>query len=130
MKNWLLGLMSFVWAIGLLSVVPASAQVTENINADTLWGDGVAQSYNDAGFSKTDPRQTIAKIIKVTLGFLGSIAVILVVLAGFKWMTAAGNEDKIAESKKLMAAAMIGLVIILLSFAITNFVLNAVISSI
>ena len=66
----------------------------------------------------------------MALGFLGSIAVVLVVVAGFKWMTAGGNEDKIAESKKLMTAAAVGLVIILLAFAITNFVINSVISSI
>ena len=129
MKNWLIGLMSLVWAAGLLSVAPTAVQA-QNINSGDLWGNGVVNSYTNNGFSTTDPRQTVAKIIKIALGFLGSIAVILVVLAGFKWMTAAGNEDKIAESKKLMTAALVGLVIILLAFAITNFVINSVISAI
>jgi hypothetical protein len=44
---------------------------------------------------------------------LGVIAVILVLWGGFKWMTAAGNEDGITEAKKLMGAGVIGLVIIL-----------------
>lgn len=131
MKKCLIGLMSLVWAIGLVSLAPAVTQAAPgSMGSEDLWGTGTVASYEDEGFSSTDPRQTVARIIKVALGFLGSIAVILIVLAGFKWMTAAGNEDKIAESKKLMAAAFVGLVIILAAFALTNFVINSVISSI
>ena len=130
MKKLFVGLMSLVWAASLLSLVPATTQAQTTINSNDLWGNGTVSTYQNQGFSTTDPRQTVAKIIKVALGFLGSIAVILIVLAGFKWMTAAGNEDKIAESKKLMAAAFVGLVIILTAFALTNFVINSVISTI
>lgn len=129
MKKCLIGLMSLAWAIGLVSLTPAVTQAA-NMGSEALWGTGTAASYTNEGFSNTDPRQTVAKIIKVALGFLGSIAVILIVLAGFKWMTAAGNEDKIAESKKLMAAAFVGLIIILTAFALTSFVINSVITSI
>jgi hypothetical protein len=45
-------------------------------------------------------------------------------LGGFKWMTAGGNEDKVGEAKKLIVAGIIGLVIILGSFAIATFVLT------
>lgn len=127
MKKWLFGLVSLVWAAGLLSMAPATVSAA---TADDLWGTGTAATYQSEGFSNSDPRDVVAKIIKIGLGFLGSIAVILIVLAGFKWMTAAGNEDKIAESKKLMGAAFVGLVIILLAFAITNFIINSVISAI
>ncbi len=68
--------------------------------------------------------ETVARIINILLGFLGVLAVILVLLGGFKWMTAGGNEDKIAEAKKLMGAGLVGLVIILAAFAIASFVVN------
>ncbi len=67
---------------------------------------------------------TIARIINILLGFLGVIAVILVLWGGFKWMTAAGDEGKIGEAKKLMGAGVVGLVIILAAFAIASFVVN------
>src|SRR3989339_1193051 len=67
---------------------------------------------------------TIARIIYILLGFLGVLAVILVLWGGFKWMTAAGDEAKIGEAKKLMGAGVIGLVIILAAFAIASFVVN------
>lgn len=128
MKKLLIGTMSLVWIMGLTMMSPIG--VSAQMDSSDLWGEGVADTYTDEGFSETDPRQTISKIIKIGLGFLGSIAVILIVLAGFKWMTAAGNEDKIAESKKLMSAAVVGLVIILMAFALTNFVINSVVGAI
>ncbi len=72
---------------------------------------------------------TIARIINILLGFLGVIAVILVLLGGFKWMTAAGNEDKIGEAKKLMGAGVVGLVIILAAYAIAAFVINQLVDA-
>jgi|ADurb_Met_03_Slu_FD_contig_41_257622_length_689_multi_4_in_0_out_0_1 type IV secretory pathway VirB2 component (pilin) len=130
MKKLFVGLTSLVWAASLLSLVPVASQAANTITSNDLWGYNTVGAYQNEGFSTTDPRQTVARIIKVALGFLGSIAVILIILAGFKWMTAAGNEDKVAESKKLMSAAFVGLVIILTAFALTNFVINSVITSI
>jgi len=84
---------------------------------------------NDIALGNKDPRSMVAKIINVLLGFLGVIAIIIILLGGFKWMTAAGNEDKIAESKKLMAAGIIGLIIILSAWGITKFVLENLIQA-
>lgn len=71
-----------------------------------------------------DIRITIAKIIRVVLGFLGTIALVLMLYAGFTIMTAAGNEQKVETGKKILINATIGLFLILASFAITQFVLN------
>ena len=84
---------------------------------------------NDIDLGNQDPRAMVAKIINVMLGFLGVIAVIIVLLGGFKWMTAAGNEDKIAEAKKLMAAGVVGLIIVLSAWGITKFVLEQLINA-
>ncbi len=75
--------------------------------------------------SKTDPRTVIARIINVALGFLGIIAVVIILLGGFKWMTAAGNEEKTEEAKKLLGAGVIGLIIILMSWALANYLITA-----
>lgn len=71
----------------------------------------------------------VAKIINVLIGFLGAIAIIIVILGGFKWMTSGGNEDKVAEAKRLMANGLIGLIIILSSWGITKFVLENLINA-
>ncbi|MCF6276281.1 MAG: hypothetical protein L3J07_00355 [Candidatus Magasanikbacteria bacterium] len=72
-----------------------------------------------------DIRITIAKIIRVFLGLLGIIALSIIIYGGFTIMTSAGNEEKVATGKKILVNAVIGLVIILSSFAITQFVLSS-----
>lgn len=72
-----------------------------------------------------DLRTTIARIINVALSLLGIVAVVIVLIGGFKWMTAGGSEDKTAEARKLIFAGIVGMAIILSAWAITRFVLNA-----
>ena len=58
------------------------------------------------------------------MGFLGIVAIIIILAGGFKWMTAMGSEDKIGEARKLIIAGIVGLGIILSSYAIAYFVLT------
>lgn len=85
---------------------------------------GISQVGNTLGLPATDIRLIIARIIRVFLGLLGIIAVVLIIYAGFLWMTAGGNEDKVAQSKKILANAAIGLAIVLSSYAIVSFVMS------
>jgi len=100
----------------------------------TGWGDA-ANSADEAGIASTielgnkDPRAMVASVINVLLSFLGIIAVVIILIGGFKWMTAGGNEEKTGEAKKLITAGVIGLVIILASWAIATFVLNQLIAA-
>lgn len=89
----------------------------------------IDQGFNGEGLSNTDPRVTVARLINVAMLFLGIIAVVLILVAGFKWMTAGGNEDKVGEAQKLMGAGVIGLVIILSAWGIANFILSKLISA-
>jgi len=71
-----------------------------------------------------DPRVIATRIIRVALGFLGIIAVALMMYAGWLWMLSEGNEEKITKAKNVLKGAIIGLIIILSSFAIATFILN------
>lgn len=74
------------------------------------------------GLPATDIRLIIANIIRIALGLLGIILVILIMYAGFLWMTAGGNEEQISKSKAMLKNAVIGLVIILSAYAIVWFI--------
>jgi phosphoglycerol transferase MdoB-like AlkP superfamily enzyme len=63
-----------------------------------------------------------AQIIKIALSFLAIIFLILIVIAGFKWMTASGNEEQIKKSTATIKAAVIGLIIVLAAYTITYFI--------
>ena len=76
------------------------------------------------GLGSADLRLTIMKIIRIALGFLGVVAIALLVYAGFVWMTAGGEAEKVEKAKRIITSTVIGLVIIMLSFAITSFIIN------
>ena len=78
------------------------------------------------GLGSRDIKETITAVLNVILGFLGIIAVCVILLGGFKWMTAMGAEDKIGEAKKLISAGIVGLVIILAAYAIATYVINVI----
>ena len=57
---------------------------------------GVEQVGKPTGLPSDDVRVVIARIIRVALGFLGTLAVVLLLYGGYLWMTAGGNEEKIS----------------------------------
>ena len=71
-----------------------------------------------------DPRVAAVNIVKYLMTFLGIIAVVVILFGGFKWMTAGGNEDRVADAKKLIVAGIIGLIIVLAAFAIVQFIVS------
>ena len=109
-----------------LTTLPALAQAPVQPFGTTNLQDSVNANL---GLGNRDPREIAASVINVLMGFLGIIAVVIILIGGFKWMTAGGSEDKIGEAKKLMTAGVIGLVIILAAWGITIFVLNALLSA-
>ncbi len=116
MKNKIFAILLFVFSF--FPLVHASAQVD------------IGLEYGEqTGLSYADPRITAANIIKTGLGILGIIVTVIIMYAGFKWMTAGGNDDDIASAKKMITAAVIGLVIILSSYAITTFVISSLYKS-
>lgn len=86
----------------------------------------IAPVYDQTGAlsDNDDIRIIAARLIRVVLGLLGIIALVIIIAAGFRWMTANGNEEKVTESRKQLTNAVIGLIIILASFAIATFVIN------
>ena len=74
-------------------------------------------------------QEIIAKIIRQVLAFLATIFIILMLYAGFTWMTAAGDEGKIDKAKSIISAAIIGLAIVLVAYAITVFVANSLLTA-
>src|SRR3989338_10197628 len=76
------------------------------------------------GLGTADLKTTVINIIQWVLGILALVAVIMIIIAGFQWMTAAGNEEKVEKAKKVISAAVIGLIIVLLAWAIVIFVAN------
>ena len=101
----------------MLIMAPAFALAATTLAAagdedELLWGGQQDAIKGELGLGEKDPREIAAAVVNIALGFLGIVAVIIIILGGFKWMTAGGNEDKVAEARKLIFAGIIGLIII------------------
>ena len=110
-----LGVLLMIMAPAFLLAATANAQADLGLNY-----------ANNLGLANTDedPRDAAVNIVKYLMTFLGIIAVVVILIGGFRWMTAAGNEDKIAAAKKTIIAGAIGLIVILAAFAIVTFVVQ------
>lgn len=72
-----------------------------------------------------DPRDLIGRIIGVSLGVVGSIALLVFMWGGVMWMTSVGNPERVSKGKMIILWAAIGLAVIFTSYALVSFVLNA-----
>jgi hypothetical protein len=86
-------------------------------------GDTYAENI---GLGNRDPKSIIVGVIQVILGFLGLLAVIIILIGGFKWMTAGGNDDKVTEARKLIVSGIIGLLIVLAAWGISLWVIGII----
>jgi hypothetical protein len=120
-KRSLRNILSAALTLAAIFTFPAAvgAQLTDAVDAvqKTTAAAGVAGGG--------DLVQIIGRIINIFLGFLGVIFLVLMLYAGYTWMTAGGAPVKIESAKKTIRNAVIGLLIITSAWAITAFILNA-----
>lgn len=118
LKQALLVSTLMIVAITLFSAMPlASAALIDQ-------GDNIP-SVSDATGGATDLKALVLQIVDYFLLFLGLIAVIMVIYGGVTYVTSAGNDEAIGNAKKIIMYALIGIVVILLSFVVVNAVLKA-----
>ncbi len=122
-KTILMGMTTGFLALPLL----AGAQ-TPNLNENPFTrgqkdANAIAQKAQIGG-GTTDLNTIVGRIINVVLGFLGIVLLFYFLYGGFKWMTAGGNEEGVEEAKTMIKNAVIGLVIVMASYALSSFVLS------
>jgi len=118
-----LGMTMMLLAGGLFALMPvASAQPLTTTDLGLEYPAGT-------GLTSQDLRITIAHIIKVAMGLLGIVAVVIILIGGFTWMTAGGNTEKVDQAKSWIFAGIIGLAIILSAYAIASFVITQLVTA-
>tara|TARA_Y100000310_G_scaffold17509_1_gene17316 strand:- start:378 stop:800 length:423 start_codon:yes stop_codon:yes gene_type:complete len=109
----------------LVAPVAVNAEIPMPNDPSQKFGLGTEQNFKNVGLGQSeDLKGSIANIINIILGFLGIVAVIIILAGGFKWMTAGGNEDKVAEARQMVIQGVIGLVIVFAAWAIASFVVG------
>ena len=82
------------------------------------------EEIKEIGLEDTDPRVIVARVVRVFIGFLGIVALILIIYAGFVIMMSEGDDSKIQRGKDILKSATIGLIIVMSSFGIASLVIS------
>ncbi len=69
---------------------------------------------------------SLQSIINTVLGVMGAVAVLIIVVAGFRFITSQGGSNEVATARNAVLYASVGLVVIITAFAIVNFVVMGV----
>lgn len=67
----------------------------------------------------------LGQLVNAFLSLLAIIFIILIILGGYNWLTASGNEQSVEKAKNTIIRAVIGLLIILSAWAIWIFILRS-----
>lgn len=117
LKNILVGAALVLLPFGAVLRAPvayAAPDLSTNLDAVNVESD----------LGSEDLTATIGKLIAALLSVLGVIFLLLIIWAGFTWMTANGDSKKVDKAKDILITSVVGLIILLSAYAISNFVID------
>ncbi|MCF7831022.1 pilin [Candidatus Gracilibacteria bacterium] len=117
MKKFVVPVLGLIAVLGLFSfdtthaLLIGEADNPANIADSTSWGGSA--------------RAAIRSVINYFLYFLGLVATIMVIYGGFLYVTSGGDDAGSEKGKKILIAAAIGILVILVSYALVNTIIGA-----
>ena len=100
---------------------PVGGGATSNVYVPCLFpraGPAGAQTFGGA----------VTVVIQIALLIVASLSIIFLIWGGYRYITASGNEEATEAAKQTIQHAILGLLIVVLSFAIISIITNILIS--
>lgn len=121
--KYLLTLIITIFVFNIISTSISHA-LTSSSTSEQIMGNLQTTGITGAGYKPGDMVSTIAVIVRIVLSLLGIFFLILIIMGGFQWMSAAGNEETVTKARKRITDASIGLAIIIFSYLISIFIMG------
>ncbi len=88
---------------------------------------GVGSFFPSSGIGgSTSFTQLLQNVIEIMLLFAGAIAVVFVIIGGYQYITSGGNEETAEKGRQTLTNAIIGVIVIVLSYTIITVIANLV----
>jgi type IV secretory pathway VirB2 component (pilin) len=121
--------MSFMSAVFLLMPLSARALALDCKNPQTSkeivqCGACNSSTQDCSGDPEADAQTTLTKVVNWLSVIAGVIAVIMIIIAGFRYITSAGDTNRVASAKNTLLWAVVGIVIIALAQMLVKLVIN------
>ena len=107
-------------ALASTELVDINGQICTGANVDTP---GSTSSCDSSGGGST-LQKAVAQVINVFSWIVGVVAVIMVMIGGFQYITAGGNDSNVSKAKNTILFAVIGLVVVAIAQLLVKFVIN------
>ena len=89
----------------------------------SLW-DGMPNCQAKGDCTLNDFTRLAVNAAQIILGLTGSLALLAFIYGGVMFLISAGNQERVAQAKKILIGAVIGLIIVFTSFIIINFIMT------
>ncbi|MEX0932015.1 MAG: hypothetical protein WDZ81_00215 [Candidatus Saccharimonadales bacterium] len=123
MKKFLLSILAIATTLTLFSVAPVLADTSDIICENINNVPGIDQNCGAAD-AKGVLESIVQPIVNLLLFLIGAVAVIMLIIGGFRYVISGGDSEAIKGAKNTIIYAIIGIVIAFLSYAIVNFVVG------
>lgn len=105
---------------GFLLLFFTATQTASAANTDLLCGEGINTAIGCIHVGS--PQAFAEDLLKWAMGIAGLVAMLFIVYAGFLILTSSGNPKQVAAGRELLTAAVSGLVLLLMSAFLLNFI--------
>ncbi len=115
----------------MLAAVLGSFWIVPTAFAQNLGLDLAGRAAGSAGYAQvteTSFSETLGTLVKGALSFVGVIFLILMIYAGYLWMTARGDEGQVDRATDIIRTAIIGFIITMGAYSITAFVVPLILA--
>lgn len=113
--------------ITLKSSGSGSDSTSDGSSSGSVGGGGASQiSADEVGIPTLSADGLVKNILNAVYYAAGIVAVGMIVFSGYKYVLSSGNPDKIKKAKDTLLYAVIGIIVVLIAFVITNFVISGV----
>jgi hypothetical protein len=119
----------------LLPMMPVAAHAgTISQNIENSVGCGTTGNFATSGTTacgstqsaNSSVNQLLTDAVNIFSVVVGVVAVIMIIVGGFKYITSGGDSSKVSSAQSTILYAIIGLVVVVLSQVIVHFVLSRV----
>ncbi len=114
-----------VLGLSTVSAVSLPASSVASLQGDACSGLTQVNSSQDCSTGGSGINKIIKAVVEILSIVVGVAAVIMIIVAGFKYITSSGDSNNISSAKTTLVYALVGIAIAVLAQFLVHFVLNA-----
>jgi hypothetical protein len=119
-------IMIFLTLVAVFALTAPSIALAQDAKSQLQCGVNAAAGEKGCGAGNSDINTPVGKIVNLLSSLVGVLAVIMLIVGGFRYVTSGGNQESTKNARNTIIYALVGLVVVALAQIIVRFVLSSV----